>query len=122
MNYHRARQRADGRGWLWTTMHVWTSGGCAVEHVHPTREDAERCFYDHELTRLVPVGLRDQDEQRQCAWRNSGTGARCGASTRVGLLSNMFGGPTWLCDEHRTPSYWGLLHPFEPGIEITASW
>ncbi len=129
MNYHQARERAEG--WAWTTMNdgrIWTSGGCATEgalHAHPTREEAERCFYDYELTKLVAVGLRPQDDERRCAWVDQITGARCEGLTRDGLLSNMLAlgsGPTWLCDEHRTPQNWGLLHPFKPGLEITASW
>lgn len=147
MNYHEARQRADGAGWAWTTMNddrVWTSGGCRVVtgdtrsdvevlngapmpesatialHAHETREEAERCFYDHEVQKLREHSLGD-DEQHRCDWIAE-DGERCTNWTNKWLEGHLIGHLTFLCDEHRDAAHWQQVNPFVPGIRITASW
>lgn len=119
MNYYAARQRKDGR-WDWTTMNdgiIHRAGPCSRhEDGHPTKEEAERHFYDNELDSLKEV-WSEGDVQYQCAIKG------CGAWTQEGLCShNLFITPIWLCDVHRDREEVETLHPFAPEIEIWASW
>ncbi len=138
MNYYEARQRSDGSGWAWTSMNdgvIHTSGGCVTwpdgrpteeqaisgtgpkpgqPHAHATREEAERCFYDHEAASLRPTQM-PEDEQRRCEQPG------CTAWTQRGLASRLLGDAD-LCDEHRNADGWRAVHPFFPDIEIASSY
>ena len=146
MNYHQARQRTDGSGWAWTTMNdgiVHTSGGCVTwpqgapvtiedsigpsakpmgePHSHPTREAAERCFWEYEAVRLRPFAS-DPDTQRRCQYTDPRMAVpSCPNWTSKGLSARLLGEAD-LCDAHCDADGWRSVHPFEPGVSITASW
>ena len=90
-------------------------------HAHPTQEAAERCFYAYELNRLREHQGPD-DDQHRCEWISTIDGERCPNWTSRWLDGWLLTAMSWLCDEHRTASHWGMLHPFEPSIQIAASW
>jgi hypothetical protein len=141
MNYHQARQRQSDGKWAWTTMNdgrIWTSGGCVTwpdgeptmeqaisgkgiksgtPHAHDTKEEAERCFYDYEAARLRETGApKDQaHDLHRCEFPG------CAEWTSQGLTGHLLGDAD-LCDAHRNAEGWRVVHPFSPGISITASW
>lgn len=139
MNYYEARQRSDKSGWAWTVMNdgvIHTTGGCVTwpegepttiadslgpnpkpmgePHAHPTREDAERCFYDHESTHLLETSMGN-DVQRRCQYPT------CENWTSKGLEARHLGDAD-LCDAHRNADGWRSAHPFHADISITSSY
>jgi hypothetical protein len=137
MNYYEARQRSDQSGWAWTSMNdgvIHTAGGCVtwpdgrptmeqalsgtgprpgVPHAHATREEAERCFYDHEAAHLRES--HSEDAQRRCQF------PECGEWTQFSLAARLLGDAD-LCSAHRNAEGWKAVNPFRPGLSIASSY
>lgn len=125
MNYDEARELKDG-GWHWTTMNdgvVRTAPPCVripidestITHCdpHPTREDAERHFYDYSLSQLKESTFLSAKHCEYCdTWTNKALGNR-----GLGLYFR----EVFLCDTHRTTERVAALHPFKPGIALIHS-
>ena len=133
MNYDEARQLKDG-GWHWTTMNngvVRTASPCIqVPEVnlfdeallaanitrcdpHPTREDAERHFYDYSLSQLKETTTTHAQRCEVCdTWTNK---ALCNKGEWL------YFGYIFLCDNHRQPSHVEALRPFSPCIAVIHS-
>lgn len=120
MNYYEARKRASDNRWDWTCMNdgkIWKTGPCALhEDGHPTKIEAERHFYDHELSKLREVESAPRD-MHQCDAPGCCTFAHKGY---VGM--KLFTETTWLCSLHLSRNVIPGIHPFSEGIEIWASW
>ena len=138
MNYYRARQRADGSGWAWTTMndgHVRASDSCVTwpegppadvaealagikpigpDHVHATREEAERCYFEWEATNLRELTWKDA--QHPCQYPG------CDIWTQKAVEAPHSTKIADLCDDHRNADGWKAVHPFVPGLEIASSY
>jgi hypothetical protein len=115
MNCYEARQReVDGR-WDWTVMNdgiIRRAGPCRDhEDGHSTKEEAERHYWDYELSRL----------------KEHTTGGHypcevCGALTNKELSWHHIGPTARLCDDHRSREQFERLNPFEPGLSVVSSW
>lgn len=134
MNYYAARERADG-GWAFTYANdgkVYTYSSCLTwpegeptsaedkkplgeSHRHASAEEAERCFYDYELGRLREITTTS-------AHRCRGPHEPDAPWTDKALESSLLLDIVFLCDEHRTRETYAEIHPFRPGIRISASW
>jgi hypothetical protein len=82
---------------------------------HPTKQDAERCYYEFCLDHLQE--FERPDIQRCCQV--------CTAWTSKGLHEIEIGGwfmsPVWLCDDHRTVDHVRHLIPFSEGMSSAYS-
>jgi hypothetical protein len=119
VNYYAARQRAHDKKWDWTCMNdgkIWRSGPCADhEDGHPTREEAEKHFYDDSISKLREITCPDR-EMRMC------DAPGCDTVTQKGLVgTRYFSEPMWLCKLHRSKEVVPAIRPFRPGIEICSS-
>jgi hypothetical protein len=120
VNYYSARKRGNDNRWDWTCMNdgrIWKSPPCTEhEDGHATEEEAQRHFYDHELSRLRETTTGD-DVRVKCEYQP------CDGLTSHGLVGiRYFTTPIYLCETHRNRSIVAKLYPFEEGIEIWASW
>lgn len=115
MNYYKASQHQETKKWAFTYVNDGKCflASCCTDHEgkHETQEEAERCFYDHQILHLRDFEL--QDSQRKCAV--------CGAWTSRGLESRMLG-DKMLCELHRNKNGFMHAYPFTPGIQGAASW
>lgn len=96
MNYYEARELKSG-GWHYTAANrrlgTWPVGDCRDHEPHATSEEAEECFRQYLLGKLVERELRDWTGCEVCD-----TPTKKQLGTRPPL-----GQDHALCDEHRTP-------------------
>lgn len=122
MNYYAARQRASDQCWDWTRLTdkmISSSGPCAIDSCkHKSKEEAEKHFFDHELSNTQIVNCPER-EFHQCDAPGCLTKTQKGVKTRIMLMTAL-----WLCDLHLgvRKDVLEMLNPFKPGIEIWASW
>lgn len=118
MNYYAARQRHDKK-WDWTRMNdgdVWAHPPCQDMCGHATKAEAEKHFYDYQISKLEEVEAEDRTLHLCDA-------PGCKTLTNKGLRGiHYFTTPSWLCVQHRFPNVFEILHPFAEGIEVWASW
>ncbi len=118
MNHYAARERkSDGR-WNWTRKMgsdgpIVAAGACVNHEAegHATKEEAERCFYEHELATLQECSMDTTHEPCKV----------CGKLTNK-LLGRSGFPDTPLCDEHRNVEEYRKLKPFTPGRFISSSY
>jgi hypothetical protein len=93
-------------------------------HGHATKVEAERCYYEYELSDLRQ-GTCHEDEQHRCGadvqiseWFRQ----RCERFTKYYLGLRHGGIQIFLCDEHRNAETFGKIYLFVPGREIISSY
>lgn len=89
---------------------------------HATKEEAERCFYEHSLDRVHEI--ENSSIQHRCSVPLPLPGSFCDAWTTKGLESPGYGGcfqVTWLCDAHRNREGLVVAHPFQKGLSMIHS-
>lgn len=118
MRYYAARLRTDGR-WDWTVERdkVITVDGPCVTHTdgHPTKEEAERHFYEWDIKTLGLITESDDKLFHGCE------APECKTHTTIGFVTRYRWKPQWFCDLHRVKEIYIMLNPFKPGVMITQS-
>jgi hypothetical protein len=131
VNYYRATEKKPEHGGGWAFMQHNRRAGSAIrcqcgaggwtDPGHATAEDAERCFYEEQLTQ--PLRRSKLSETlHHCSL--------CGAWTdQIVGAGHLIGDHTILCaecappeDDEKSREALRAAHPFQPGIQITASW
>ena len=113
MNYCEARQLKDTGRWNWTRLRdgdIFTAGNC-INHPegHSTKEEAEKCFYDYEISKLYEIRFSLYDK---CVI--------CKAITDKALTPDGYQ-IAHLCKKHRTKEYYIKAFPFQAGRQIISS-
>jgi len=128
VNYYKARELADrdghSGGFHFTCRNddrVWPVGACRDHPPHPTAEDAERCFYDHELAQPVVRALL-ADQMLRCGVCNEFTAQTIRAGMHLFDSTVVCETCVPLGDDDEARRVLADLHPFTTGILIVSSW
>lgn len=117
MNYYAARQHIETKTWCFTYMNdgvIYTDSCCLNHDItgHATKEEAERCYYDHQIAGLHEVKY---DSYNKCQIKG------CGKLTNIALSPKHSYSSTNLCKSHRNKESYMEVNPFNTGITIISS-
>lgn len=126
VNYYRAVEKKAEHGGGWAFMQLNRRAGAAIvcgctweTPGHVTAEEAERCFYDAQVAK--GVRWHTYTSAHKCAiceeWTPDGLG---GAGNLIDPVE--FVCRSHFADDVEASDWLWAKRPFQPGIQITASW
>lgn len=132
MNHYRALEKRPEHGGGWAFMQLNRRAGAAIycgceweTPGHATAEEAERCFYDKEVSKGVRWSTHTQASK--CAICGEWTpdmvhGGGNLLDPHEDVCRSHFADASHNPDDEAAAVWLWSRHPFSPGIEIWASW